>query len=232
MMRVAILQPNYIPWRGYFDMISQVDTFVFLDDVQYTKQDWRNRNRICTRNGNPVWLTVPVRVQSMEQKIQDVPINNDIPWARKHLAALQSNYGRAPFFKIYFEPLREIYMGSHELLADMDIALTRQICTWLGITTEFRLSSELGADGHKDNKLIQIIKALGGTNYLSGPAAKAYIQPMLWEQAGIGLEYISYPDYPTYSQINPGFEPHVSILDLLFMTGPDAPRYIWPHRNL
>ncbi len=230
MTRVAILQPNYIPWRGYFDMISQVDIFVFLDDVQYTKQDWRNRNRICTRNGDPVWLTVPVRVQFLEQQIRDVPINNDIPWVRKHLAALQSNYGKAPFFESHFEQLRDIYLERHELISDLDITLARQVCTWLGITTKFYRSSELAIAGSKDSKLIQIIKTLGGTSYLSGPAAKAYIQPTLWEQAGIGLEFISYPDYPIYPQINPGFEPHVSVLDLLFMTGPDAPRHIWPNR--
>lgn len=227
MTRIAILQPNYIPWRGYFDMIRQVDIFVFLDDVQYTKQDWRNRNRICTRKADPIWLTVPVRVSSLEQQIRDVPVNNDIPWAKKHLAALQSSYGKAPFFKSYIEPLRDIYMQRHEMLADLDIALIRRVCAWLGITTQFHLSSELAAAGRKDDKLIRILQRLGGTHYLSGPAAKAYIQPHLWQQAGISLEYIVYPDYPAYPQINPGFEPQVSILDLLFMTGPDAPRYIW-----
>lgn len=231
MTRVAIVQPNYIPWRGYFDMISQVDIFVFLDDVQYTKQDWRNRNRICVKNAAPAWLTVPVQVKSLEQQIRETPINTNVPWAKKHLAALQSSYGKAPFFKDYIEPLRDIYMQGHEMLVDLDIALIRQICSWLNMDTKFRLSSELAASGRKDEKLIQMIRELGGTHYLSGPAAKAYIQPDLWRQAGIGLEYMIYPDYPAYPQINPGFEPQVSVLDLLFMTGPAAPDHIRPTRT-
>ncbi|MEX0299181.1 MAG: WbqC family protein [Kordiimonas sp.] len=227
MTRIAILQPNYIPWRGYFDLINQVDIFVFLDDVQYTKQDWRNRNKICIRKSSPNWLTIPVHTNSLDQLINSVYINNKLPWVKKHLSALQSNYGRAPYFKEFFEPLKEIYNRRFELLVEFDIILIQQISDWLGIETEFCVSSNLNISGQKDDKLIRMIQSLGGTEYISGPAAQAYLQPSLWQDAGINLKYIDYSGYPPYLQINPGFEPQVSILDLIFMTGPDAPNYIW-----
>lgn len=232
MRRVGIIQPNYIPWRGFFDFISRVDVFVFFDDVQYTKRDWRNRNKVCTRGGDPVWLSVPVSVASRDQLIKDTPIKYDEAWIEKHLGTLHHSYGKAPFFDTYFPIIEGIYAKKFEMLVDLDIALTRQICDWLAIQTEFAKSSDLPSSGHKDEKLIAVAKAVGGTHYLSGPAAKAYMQDQLWEDAGIALEYVSYPDYPPYPQINPGFTPQVSVLDLLFMTGPDAPRYIWPDSEM
>lgn len=226
MKRVGIIQPNYIPWRGYFHLIREVDVFVFLDDVQYTKQDWRNRNRIRLKSGALTWLSVPVKAKS-DTPIREVEINYATNWVHKHLTALEQNYGRAPFFGTYFEPFREVLQAGERRLSDLDIRLCRLICGWLGIETDLVLASDLACPGHKDEKLIAMTRKLGGTHYLSGPAAQGYIRPQMWEAAGIGLSYMEYPAYPAYPQIARPFEPAVSVLDLLFMTGPDAPRYIW-----
>lgn len=226
MKRVGIIQPNYIPWRGYFDFIQQVDTFIFLDDVQYTKGDWRNRNKVRLKSGGLTWLTVPVRNQS-DTLIKDVEIDYSGHWVRKHLSTLELTYKRAPFFDMYFNQFRETLASRVKLLSDLDVSLCRLICDWLGIKTELLRASDLKCSGVKDEKLIGLTKAVGGTCYLSGPAAKAYIQPDLWGEAGLKMSYIKYPEYPEYPQISTPFEPAVSILDLLFMTGPDAPRYIW-----
>lgn len=227
MTRVAILQPNYIPWRGYFDLIHRVDTFVFLDDVQYTKGDWRNRNKVCVLGGKPTWLTVPVVVTGLGQLICNVEIDNRKPWARKHVSTLKQNYGKAPFFDHYFSKVASTLEFGHRTISDLDIELAKTVCTWLGLDRTFVKSSELNSSGSKDHRLIDIVRSVGGSYYLSGPAAKAYIQPNLWEDAGIELDYIDYPAYPAYPQINAEFESQVSILDLLFMVGPNAPNYIW-----
>lgn len=229
MNRVGVIQPNYIPWRGYFYFIHEVDIFIFHDDIQYTKQDWRNRNKVRTLSGDLVWLSVPVRAKK-DTLIMDVEIDYSSGWVRKHLAILEQSYSKAPFFREHFMPFKELLEKKIPLLSDLNIEICYLVCDWLGIKTTLIKSSTLSCSGKKDEKLISMLRKVDGTHYLSGPAAKNYIQPHLWQEAGIGLEYISYPDYPAYPQINPGFEPQVSILDLLFMTGPDAPRYIWPTR--
>lgn len=224
--RVGVIQPNYIPWKGYFHFINSVELFIFFDDVQYTKRDWRNRNRIKVKNSESIWLSVPVRAKR-GTLIMDVEVNNSENWARKHLSRLEQNYGKAPYFDMYFEDVREILLAEHHLLVDLNIALCQKICTWLGIQTELKKASELKCKGVKDDKLINMMQAVKGTHYLSGPVAKNYIQPHLWKAAGINLDYMEYPNYPEYPQISTPFETGVSVLDLLFMTGPDAPRYIW-----
>lgn len=226
MKRVGIIQPNYLPWRGYFHFIKEVDIFIFLDDVQYTKRDWRNRNRFRMLNGQTVWLTVPVE-SSQESLIKDVLIKYDSEWVNKHILTLQHNYKNSPFFNEYFEKIKNILRSDIKKICDLNIILTKNICSWLGIKTPLLKSSDLKATGSKDVKLIDIVKSVGGTHYLSGPAAKDYIQPCLWNKAGISLEYMNYPDYPEYRQISSPFDPAVSILDLLFMVGSDAPKYIW-----
>lgn len=226
MRKIGIIQPSYIPWRGYFDFIHEVDAFVFLDDVQYTERDWRNRNRIKTRDGKTLWLTVPT-LGGRNQLIKDVLLDNSQHWQRKHLAALQHNYSRAPFFNRYFEGLENIYNLSFEKLSELDIALTKQISSWLGIGTEFMISSVLDVSGSKDDRLLQLVEKLDGDTYLSGPAARAYLRPDCWENAGIKLNYKDYSGFPEYPQISQPFEAQVTILDLIFMKGPDAMDYIW-----
>ena len=157
----------------------------------------------------------------------DVKVDYSENWQCKHLNTVRHNYGKAPFFEKYFDPFQEILLSKVPFLSELDIALTKLVCSWLGVETHFYKSSELSCGGTKDKKLIKLMKKVGGSHYLSGPAAKSYLQPELWSEAGIALSFITYPDYPTYPQIAKPFEPAVSVLDLMFMVGPDAPNYIW-----
>ncbi len=232
MKSVGIIQPNYLPWRGYFDFIHEVDVFVFLDDVQYTPRDWRSRNRVKMPDGSCRWITVPV-LGGRDQLIRDVRIDNAQGWQRKHLETLRHSYGKAPWFGEYFPRLEALLIdGGFERLCDLDVALTREIAGWLGISTPVVLASALGTTGTKDDKLLAIVRALEGDDYLSGPAAQDYIAPALWADAGVRLRYKVYSGYPDYAQIAPPFEPAVSVLDLMFMQGPAASDFIWgAHRQ-
>ena len=231
-MKIGIIQPNYIPWRGYFDFIREVDTFVFLDDVQYTPRDWRNRNKIKLANGSTQWLSVPV-TGGRNQRICDVGIDNTQSWAKKHFAALQQSYGKTPYFKTYSPALKEYFEhGRFALLSDLTIELTETLARWLDIDTPLVRSSTLHVEGSKDDRLLAIVQALGGDTYLSGPAARDYIRPDLWREANVKLAWKSYEGYPEYPQISEPFEPQVSIVDLLFMMGPAAKDYIAGPDNL
>ena len=228
-MNCVILQPSYIPWRGFFHQIQKADVFVFYDDVQFDRHGWRNRNRIKTPQGGK-WLTIPVHSQG--HLIEHTPIHeievcwND-DWSRKHGLTLQQHYGRAPCFERYRELLERVYSRRDALLADFTIDLTIQIASELGLHhTRFVRSSTLGVTGVKTDRLLNILAKVKATHYISGPSARAYIEADKFAAAGITLEYMTY-DYPEYPQLYPPFDPQVSILDLLFMTGPDAPRYIW-----
>ncbi|MCB1693489.1 MAG: WbqC family protein [Pseudomonadales bacterium] len=231
MHTVAIIQPSYIPWRGQFDFIHEVDCFVFLDDVQYTVRDWRNRNRIKMPDGSTRWLTIPT-LGGRQQLIMDVRIDHSRKWAKQHLEALRHSYVRAPHFKRYFAELEEFYLGRQcELLVDFTIPLTELLAGWLGLAPRFRRASEFRVEGVKDARLIAIAAQLNAQEYLSGPTAQDYLQPALWEEAGIGLRIKDYSGYPEYPQIATPFEPHVTLLDLVFMVGDAAPEYIWGSRR-
>lgn len=231
-MNCVILQPSYIPWRGFFDLVHKADTFIFYDDVQYDEHGWRNRNRIKSPNG-PIWLTVPVMTKGVHSQginIKDIRFVANNNWRTKHLRSLEQNYAKAPHFKRY-QPLIETFYGrSDEFLADFTIDFTVALARELGIThTRFLRSSSLPASGEKTDRLIAILKQVGARHYISGPSARAYIEPDKFAGANITLEYITY-DYPEYPQLHGAYEPQVSVLDLLFMTGPDAPRFIWAGR--
>jgi hypothetical protein len=228
--RVAISQPNYIPWKGYFDIIQAVDVFVVLDDVQYTQRDWRNRNRIKLASGASSWLTVPT-LGGRNQAIHEVLVDRGQDWARKHGEALRHSYARTPFFARYHSRFVEIVSSGHERLVDLDIALTRQICEWLGLEREVLRSSELGGAGTKDERLLDLIAKVGGDFYLSGPAARDYIVPERFARAGVELAYHDYSGYPEYPQVSEPFDHYVTVLDLLFAVGPDAPDYVWGSRR-
>ena len=224
-MRCVILQPSYIPWRGYFDLMHRADVFVFYDDVQYDKGGWRNRNRIKTAQGTK-WLTIPVRKSGViSRRIPISAIEVDGPWARQHVAALRKSYGAAPYFDADW--VERIYANPPELLAEFTIASTIELAARLGICdTRFLRSSELHASGNKTNRVIDVLREVGATHYLSGPSARDYVEPEKFADAGIALEWMTY-DYPEYPQLYPPYDPFVTVLDLLFMTGPEAPRYIW-----
>jgi hypothetical protein len=227
-MKCVILQPSYIPWRGFFDQINKADIFVFYDDVQYDKRGWRNRNRIKTPQGSR-WITIPVH--SAGAQIDHTPINQiqiswDQPWNQEHLKALQHSYTKAPYFKQFLPLLEEIYNRHDELLSDFTIHSTIALAKTLGITqTKFINSSELNISGTKTDHLISILKRLGADHYISGPSARDYIEGEKFRDSGIFLEYMDY-NYPDYPQLFPPFDPQVSILDLLFMCGSDALKYI------
>lgn len=228
-MNVVILQPSYIPWRGYFDQIRRADLFVFYDDVQYDKRGWRNRNQIKTSRGKQ-WLTIPV--YSRGAQTENIPINQiqivwDNAWNETHLKAIFHSYGKAPHFERYQPLLEEFYRRHDEFLADFTIDFTVALTRTLGNEkTQFLRSSAIaGIQGQKTERLVQILQAVGATHYISGPSARDYIEPEKFAAAGITLEYMEY-NYPEYPQLYPPFDPYVSVLDLLFMMGPEASVYI------
>ena len=229
-MNVVILQPSYIPWRGYFDQINRADLFVFYDDVQYDKRGWRNRNQIKTSHGRQ-WLTIPV--YSRGAQTQNIPIHQirivwENPWNQIHLRAIQQSYSKAPYFERYQPLLETFYQRRDELLADFTIDFTIALARELGnMHTRFMRSSEIaGINGQKTDRLIQILQAVGATHYISGPSAQDYIEREKFDQVGIALEYMQY-NYPEYTQLYHPFDPQVSILDLLVMMGSEAPHYIF-----
>ena len=229
-MIAVILQPSYIPWRGYFDQIRRADLFVFYDDVQYDKHGWRNRNQIKTAHGKR-WLTIPVHSAGATHgvPIKDVRIDWSKPWSDQHLKSLTASYARAPYFKKYQPLIESFYQRKDEHISDFTIATTVALARELGIRkTRFMRASELqGIEGSRTTRLVEILKRLGADHYISGPSARDYVQTDEFVAAGIRLEYMEY-DYPEYPQLYPPYDPQVTVLDLLFMTGDRALDFIAP----
>lgn len=228
-MKCVILQPSYIPWRGYFHQIWNADLFVFYDDVQYDKNGWRNRNRIKTAQGLQ-WLTIPVHTKGSVAEgipINEIKISWERPWNLHHWRGIQFAYKKAPFFTEFKGYFDDVFSRKPELLADFTIETTIEISRLLGIThTRFIRSSELkNIEGSKTDKLISILRNVGADYYISGPSAENYIEKEKFEEAGIKLEYMYY-NYPEYEQLHPPYESQVSIIDLLFMKGIKALKYI------
>jgi hypothetical protein len=227
-VNVVILQPSYIPWRGYFGQIRRADLFIFYDDVQYDKHGWRNRNQIKAAQGKQ-WLTIPVHSKGVTEgiPIKDVRIDWSKPWGKNHLKALTFAYNKTPFFRDYLSLLESFYARHDECLADFTIETTILLSRELGITsTRFLRASELhGIQGVKTERLIQILKQVGARHYISGPSARDYLEQEKFDEVGITLEYMEY-NYPEYPQLYPPFDSYVTILDLLFMTGKDARNYV------
>ncbi|OQW38546.1 MAG: hypothetical protein A4S08_09170 [Proteobacteria bacterium SG_bin4] len=220
MKKVAILQSNYIPWKGYFDIIAAVDEFIIYDDVQFTTRDWRNRNKIKV-NGQSQWLTIPVN-QSRSDRICDVKVTFS-DWNVKHWKTLQMNYGRAAAFRDTAEFVGELYQSARSAyLSEINAEFIRAICSFLGIETRITRSSDYRYGGARTEKLLTLCKAAGANCYLSGPAAKSYLDESLFEQENIKVEWMDYSDYPEYPQMDGPFEHGVSILDLIFNTGRSA----------
>lgn len=223
-MRVGIIQSNYIPWRGYFDFINSVDLFVFYDDVQYTRRDWRNRNRIKTPDGVK-WLSVPVLHKNTAQQIDETLIDYGQKWWEKHLRKIELAYQKMPYFASYFQQYGEILAEKFETISELNQSLVRWLMLCLGIPTPLKSTSELNISGRSTERLINILRTVGASHYLSGPSAAAYLDYDQFRQAGIALEYKSY-DYPTYPQPHGPFVPDVSVLDLLFSVGGKAKEYL------
>ena len=229
-MNVVILQPSYIPWRGYFDQIRRADLFIFYDDIQYDKHGWRNRNLIKTAQGKQ-WLTIPVNSKGVTSgiPIKDVRIDWSKPWAKNHLKSLTISYNKSPYFKEYLPLLESFYERRDEFLADFTIESSIALARELGITsTRFMRSSELPhVEGRKTDRVVDVLKRVGATHYICGPSASSYMEPEKFDAAGITFEYMEY-NYPEYPQLYPPYDPYISVLDLMFMTGKDALNHINP----
>lgn len=224
--KVAIIQSNYIPWKGYFDIINLVDEFILLDDVQYTRRDWRNRNLIKTNHGLQ-WLTIPVNIKdNYLAKINEITIA-DKQWPVKHWAAIKQNYAKANFFKEYKEAIEQLYVQTLEdYLSQVNFRFITAINQLLGISTKISFSFEYGAAEGKNERLIELCKKADATEYISGPSAKIYLQEELFLKQGIKVSWIDYSGYKPYRQLSPPFEHGVSVLDLLFNEGPAAKHYM------
>ena len=217
-MRVTILQPSYLPWLGFFEQMSRADKFVLLDDVQYTRRDWRNRNRIRVRE-NWIWLTVPVQQKSrFSQSLLETRIDNSVSWRRKHLETLRQHYCKAPFFEKYFPRCQQVYEKDWTFLFDLCLETINLIKEEMGIETPLLRSSEMKPGGEKTERLVSICRELGATHYLSGESGSNYIAEEDFSSQGIALEYQNY-EHPVYPQRYTGFVPHLSAIDLLFNCG-------------
>jgi hypothetical protein len=222
--KVVILQPGYLPWLGFFDLMCKADTFVIFDDVQYTVRDWRSRNRIKTANG-VFMLTVPVKARgARESLIRDVKVDNGQQWQRNHLKSLESFYKKAKCFADINEMINDVYRKSHEFLIDLDMDFIFRIHRYFSLNTKVIFSSEIPCTGEKDEKLLSICKYLKATHYLSGNAAKDYLIESIFIGEGINVEWHNY-QHPYYNQLwvpKHGFVSHLSILDLLFNHGSES----------
>lgn len=222
-MKVGMIQSNYLPWRGYFDFVDDVDLFIFYDDVQYTHRDWRNRNKIKTNNGTN-WITVPV-IHNSNTLINNAMIDYSQNWVDKHIKTISFAYSKAEYFSYYSDQLFELLSNKYKTISELNITLIKWIMSVLNIKTELRMSDEFGIDGDKYNRPLKILKKIGATKYLSGPAAKDYTDEEEFKRNGIILEYKSY-DYPEYPQLWGGFEKNVSVIDLIFNCGPYSKNYL------
>jgi len=226
---IAILQSSYIPWKGYFDLINMVDEFILYDTVQFTKNDWRNRNIIKTDNKTQ-WLTIPVNTSGkFGQKIYET-IVSDHRWITKHCSAIRTYYSRATYFDEYFSMIQQTYEKClHEdYLSTINYLFIMAVCKILGIKTSVKWSTdyEYSDCDDKTMRLIQICKSANATQYISGPSASSYIDKSMFNKENIKLSYIDYSSYPIYNQLHENFIHQVSILDLIFNEGPNAYKYL------
>lgn len=226
MKKVAIVQSNYIPWKGYFDLIAGVDEFILFDTMQYTRRDWRNRNLIKTPQGLR-WLSIPVEVKGKYFQAINQTRVSDPGWARSHWRSLAQNYRKAPYFRSQAERFEALYSDMREeFLSKINQRFIRAVCGALGIHTPITWASEQAQATGKTERLVALCRAAGADCYLSGPAARDYLEPALFERAGIALEYMDYSGYPEYPQLYGSFEHGVSVLDLIFNAGPRAAEYM------
>lgn len=228
--KLVVLQSNYLPWRGYFDLVHDADLFVFYDDVQYTKNDWRNRNKVKTQHGCE-WLTIPAGADE-NRLICEVQLAGP-GWQRKHWQTLLQLYGKAPHFGCYRAVFEDVYLGRNWTnLSELNQHLIRRIShELLGLQTRFADSRDYNLTGRKQDRLIELVTKTRARTYISGPAAKDYIDPSRFDAIGVQLVWKDYTGYPEYVQRHPPFRSDVSIVDLLFNVGADAPAYIWGWRR-
>ena len=225
---MAIVQSSYIPWKGYFDLIRHADHFILYDDVQFTRRDWRSRNRIKTKHGLQ-WLSIPVEVRGRRtQRVRDVRIA-DPSWARRHWKSLASAYARAAHFTAYRDAIEEVYgRATSPWLSDVNRLFIEAICGWLGIATPLSWSSDYALADGASQRLLDLCRQAGGGVYLTGPRARAYLDLNLFAEAGVAVAFLDYSAYHEYPQVHPPFEHAVSALDLILNAGPAASEYLLP----
>ncbi len=220
-----MIQSNYLPWRGYFDFIDDVDVFVIYDDVQYTRNDWRNRNKIKTSKGLQ-WITVPVTYShAAPTLILDSKIDYRRAWHRKHIGSLTQEYRNAPYFDMYSDELFSLINGSLRTISELNVSLIRWAMDKLSINSTIKYSQNFTLAGDRNERIIKLLKQLGCTEYLLGPAARAYVDEEAYQREGIRLTYKSY-SYPDYPQQYGKFEGAVTVVDLLFNCGPDSRNFL------
>ena len=212
------MQPTYLPWAGYFSLMSSVDQFILLDDVQFSRRSWQQRNQIKTSSG-PRWLTVPVLSKGQRsQLINQVQIDTTLNYSHQHLEAIRHSYSRAPFFIDYFSSLSSTLVQRHKLL-DLNVSLIELIKDFLGITTPLTLSSSIPAFGNKADLMASICASVGGTHYVSVEGSRAYLDSSsAFSRLNIPVSYFQYHS-PQYSQQFSGFAPNMSIIDMLMNCG-------------
>ena len=228
--RVAIVQSSYIPWKGYFDLMRAVDEFILLDEVQFTKRDWRSRNRIKTAQG-PLWLSIPVQTKGrFHQAIQETEIS-DPGWAQSHWRSISTHYAKTPYFAQYRDSICALYQRTETSLSEINRRMIEGLAALLDIRTKLTWSMDYASVGSKTDRLVSLCEQSGATGYLSGPSAGAYLDLDRFAAAGITVRYADYTGYPEYPQLYPPFEHAVSVIDLLLNAGPGASTYLkdlWP----
>jgi len=219
--RLVVLQPSFLPWLGHLDQYDWSDIFVLYDDTQFDKHGWRNRNRILTPNGIS-WITVPVKTKGLQQPLNcEIQINNQVNWQRKMLASIRQSYSKTPYFQTYFPALESILAQPYDYLLDLNLATLRWLTDSLGLPWKVVRSSELGIGGRKTERLVAICEKFKATDYLTGDAAKDYLEERQFQDARIQVHWHEYT-HPVYDQGNADFVPSLSVVDVLFREGPRA----------
>jgi len=226
MKRVAVSQSNYIPWKGYFDQISRVDEFIFLDSVQYTRRDWRNRNQLKGPSGL-IWLTIPVHSKgNYTLSIDQIQISEN-HWRERHLKTIFSNYSRSRQFHHVFPIIEQAYADANSsFLSEVNKTLIRRFSEYLGLNVDFKTCRQYELVAGKNDRILSICLQSQATCYLSGPAARSYLDLPLFESHGISVEFMNYGNYPEYTQSWGAFQHRVSIIDLLLNCGLDSNRFL------
>lgn len=223
--RVAVIQSNYMPWRGYFDFIASVDLFLIYDVVQFTKNDWRNRNRLRVNSGGTKWLTVPIAKHKLGTPVDQTLCESGRDWRTEHLNMFRQNYQRAPAFAEAHSLFQACLSTDTNNLSLLNEHSLKTICSALNINTPIERCTSQGEGDTPTARLISVLRRVGAQIYLSGPNAESYLELDLFKEAGLGLEYKSY-DYSEYPQIHRPFEPQLSVLDLIANVGSQAAKFL------
>lgn len=232
-MRVTIHQPEFAPWLGFFDKVGRAESLILLDDVQFRKNYFQNRNRLRTAKGW-TWITVPVERSGLPTPINQIRIasRSNPRWPDKACRAIEQLYGQAPYFSVFFDELRQILEGPHELLVELNIPVLHCMLNGFSLDVEVLVSSQVGVPGRGSERILGLCTAVGATTYISGISGRDYLDLDSFQQAGIAVEFQDF-HHPVYPQLHDGFVPCISALEALFLLGPKSPDLLggaWPHR--